>query len=62
MQYHGNTAAELIYNRADYKKENMGLTSWEGAPNSNMIFYRIMERYQQKWQNYMQKLSLKNIE
>ena len=23
-----NTAAELIYNRADYKKEHMGLTSW----------------------------------
>jgi hypothetical protein len=24
---HGNTAAEVIYNRADHKKQNMGLTS-----------------------------------
>ena len=30
MQYRGNTAAEIIYNRADHKKEHMGLTSWEG--------------------------------
>ncbi len=29
---HGNTAAEIIYNRADAKKDNMGLTSWEGSP------------------------------
>jgi len=27
----GNTAAELIVNRADAQKENMGLTSWKGA-------------------------------
>ena len=32
----GNTAAEIIYNRADHKKENMGLTTWEGAPNSKI--------------------------
>lgn len=25
----GNTAAEIIYNRADSKKEHMGLTNWE---------------------------------
>ena len=42
MQYHGNTAAELIYNRADYKKENMGLTSWEGAPNSKIHKYDVV--------------------
>ena len=29
---HGQTAAELIYNRADAAKENMGLTSWDGSP------------------------------
>lgn len=42
MQYHGNTAAEIIYNRADYKKENMGLTSWEGAPNSKIHKYDVV--------------------
>lgn len=27
---HQNTAAEIVYQRADAEKENMGLTSWEG--------------------------------
>ncbi len=27
---HGNTAAEIIYNRADSEKEFMGLTTFEG--------------------------------
>ena len=27
------TAAEIIYNRADAKKENMGLTNWKNLPN-----------------------------
>lgn len=26
---HKHTAAEVIYERADAEKENMGLTSWE---------------------------------
>jgi len=30
---HKHTAAELIYERADSTKENMGLTSWEGSPD-----------------------------
>lgn len=38
----GNTAAEIIYNRADHKKENMGLTSWEGAPNSKIHKYDVV--------------------
>ncbi len=42
MQYHGNTAAEIIYNRADHKKENMGLTTWEGAPNSKIHKYDVV--------------------
>lgn len=33
---HGHTAAELIYERADSTKENMGLTTWEGSPNSKI--------------------------
>ena len=34
---HKHTAAELIYERADHKKENMGLTSWENAPNGKIV-------------------------
>ena len=42
MQYRGNTAAEIIYNRADHKKEHMGLTSWEGAPGSKIHKYDVI--------------------
>ena len=35
------TAAEIIYNRADSTKEHMGLTSWEGAPNSKIHKYDV---------------------
>ena len=34
---HGHTAAELIVSRADAKKENMGLTTWENAPNGKIV-------------------------
>lgn len=33
---HGETAAEVIYNRADSQKENMGLTNWSGAPKGKI--------------------------
>lgn len=38
---HGQTAAEVIYNRADSSKENMGLTSWEGSPGSKIHKYDV---------------------
>jgi len=34
---HGQTAAEAIINRANYKKEHMGLTTWKKAPNGKII-------------------------
>jgi hypothetical protein len=34
---HGNTAAELIMNRADSEKERMGLTTWKNAPEGKII-------------------------
>ena len=34
---HGHTAAELIYERADARKEHMGLTTWENAPNGKIV-------------------------
>ena len=33
----GNTASEIIYNRADANKEHMGLTNWSDAPNGKII-------------------------
>ena len=34
---HGNTAAEVIVQRADHQKKNMGLTSWRNAPNGKIV-------------------------
>lgn len=34
---HGSTAAELIMNRADSKKERMGLNTWKNAPKGKII-------------------------
>jgi hypothetical protein len=34
---HRHTAAELIYERADANEKNMGLTTWETAPNGKII-------------------------
>ena len=31
------TAAEIIYNRADYKQEHMGLTSWKNSPDGKVL-------------------------
>ena len=33
---HGQTAAEVVYYRADASKENMGLTSWDGSPQGKI--------------------------
>lgn len=33
---HGSTAAEVIVNRANHQKENMGLTTWKDAPNGKI--------------------------
>ena len=34
---HRHTAAEIIYERADANKKNMGLTGWENAPDGKII-------------------------
>lgn len=34
---HGHTAAELIVERADSRKERMGLTTWKNAPQGKII-------------------------
>ena len=38
---HGQTAAEVIYARADADKTNMGLTSWKDAPNGKIQKYDV---------------------
>jgi len=38
---HGQTAAEVVVDRADHHKENMGLTNWEGAPHGKIHKYDV---------------------
>jgi len=33
---HGNTAAEIIFSRADAEREHMGLTTWDEAPDGKI--------------------------
>lgn len=33
----GQTAAEIIYNKADHTKDNMGLTTWKYAPDGRIL-------------------------
>ncbi len=33
----GSTAAEIVYKKADSKKENMGLTTWKNAPKGRIL-------------------------
>lgn len=37
----GHTAAELIYERANSKKENMGLTNWKNSPDGLIYKYDV---------------------
>ncbi len=39
---HGQTAAEVIYHRANAEKEHMGLTTWDGAPHSKIHAYDVV--------------------
>ncbi len=38
---HGQTAAEVIVDRANHKRENMGLTHWENAPKGKIYRYDV---------------------
>lgn len=39
---HGQTAAEVVYHRADATKEHMGLTSWSEAPHGKIYPYDVV--------------------
>ncbi len=51
------TAAEIIYNRADAEKDNMGLTNWKNSPNG-----KIMESDVVIAKNYLNKEELEELE
>jgi len=54
---HGNTAAEIIVNRANHKKTNMGLTNWKNSPNGKIIASDVTVA-----KNYLTKDELKSLE
>ncbi len=52
----GNTAAEIIYNRVDSNKENLGLTNWTESPNGPIYKYDVDIA-----KNYLTEKELKNL-
>ena len=52
----GNTAAELIYNRVDAKKDNMGLTTWRNSPDGKILKSDIVIA-----KNYLDEKEIKNL-
>lgn len=51
------TAAEIIYNRADSEKKNMGLTSWKNSPNGKILETDVVIA-----KNYLSKGELEQLE
>ena len=51
------TAAEIIYNRADSEKNNMGLTSWKNSPNGKILETDVVIA-----KNYLSKEELEQLE
>lgn len=51
------TAAEIIYNRADSEKNNMGLTSWKNSPNGKILETDVVIA-----KNYLSKGELEQLE
>jgi hypothetical protein len=54
---HGQTAAEVIVDRADHRKEYMGLTTWEGAPQGKIHKYDVSVA-----KNYLSEFELAQME
>jgi len=53
---HGQTAAELIMQRANSAKENMGLTSWDKAPEGKIVKTDVTVA-----KNYLQKDEIESL-
>ena len=54
---HGHTAAELIVERADSKKERMGLATWKNAPNGKILKPDVIVA-----KNYLTEVELKSLD
>ena len=52
----GNTAAEIIYNRVDSKKANMGLTNWDKSPEGKILKSDVSIA-----KNYLNEKEIKNL-
>ena len=52
----GQTAAEIIYNRVDAKKDNMGLMTWENSPNGKILKSDVTIA-----KNYLDEKEIKNL-
>ncbi len=52
--WNGSKTAEVIVDRADHQKENMGLTSWDGAPRGKIYNYdvSIAKNYLSKFERF----------
>ena len=53
----GQTAAEIIYTKADHTKDNMGLTTWKYAPDG-----RILKSDVSIAKNYLQENEIRQLE
>ena len=53
----GQTAAEIIYSKADSSKENMGLTTWKHSPDGRILKSDVMVA-----KNYLQEQEIKRLE
>ncbi len=52
----GKTAAEIIYDRADANKDNMGLTTWEKSPDGKILKSDVVIA-----KNYLDQKEIKNL-
>ncbi len=53
----GQTAAEIVYTKADHTKEHMGLTTWKNAPDG-----RILKSDASIAKNYLQEKEIRQLE
>lgn len=53
----GQTAAEIIYTKADHTKEHMGLTTWKSSPNG-----RVLKSDVSIAKNYLQEKEIRQLE
>lgn len=53
----GNTAAEIIYEKANRNQENMGLTTWKNAPDGRVLKQDLIVA-----KNYLQETEIKQLE